>query len=230
MEKYLGALLIAALIILAKNFWPAPKLQVDASTQPDETLQAFQPIITQSRFEDKLEAVSEVIFRKTVYKDDPEKELGEETILDEGADGKKITIIKITYYEGEEYSRETISTEVEEPKEKIILRGTKIVWKTLETADGTVRYWKKLRVWATHYDSKCPGCNETTATGLKAGKGVIAVDPSIIKLRSRVYIPGYGFAIAGDTGGSIRGQIIDLGFDDARTSGWRAKFIDIYLL
>lgn len=123
-----------------------------------------------------------------------------------------------------------VSTETEDPKDKIILRGTKIVWKTLDSPDGTISYWKKLRVWATHYDSHCPGCNETTAIGLRAGKGVIAVDPSVIKLRSKVYIPEYGFAIAGDTGGSIKGNIIDLGFDDARTSGWQAHFVDIYLL
>ena len=65
---------------------------------------------------------------------------------------------------------------------------------------------------------------------MRAGKGVIAVDPKVIKLRSKVYIPGYGMAVAGDTGGAIKGNIIDLGFDDAKTAGWKARFIDIYLL
>ena len=95
---------------------------------------------------------------------------------------------------------------------------------------GEIKYWKKMRVYATHYDSRCPGCNEWTAIGMRAGKGVIAVDPMVIKLRSKVYIPGYGMAVAGDTGGAIKGNVIDLGFDDARTAGWRAKFVDIYLL
>jgi 3D (Asp-Asp-Asp) domain-containing protein len=87
-----------------------------------------------------------------------------------------------------------------------------------------------MRVYATHYDQHCPGCNEWTAIGMRAGKGVIAVDPTVIKMRSKVYIPGYGMAIAGDTGGAIKGNIIDLGFDDARTAGWSARFVDIYLL
>ena len=110
------------------------------------------------------------------------------------------------------------------------MRGTKIVWKTLDTADGPIQYWKKMRVYATHYDQHCLGCNEWTAIGMRAGKGVIAVDPKVIKMRSKVYIPGYGMAVAGDTGGAIKGNIIDLGFDDAKTAGWSAKFVDIYLL
>jgi 3D (Asp-Asp-Asp) domain-containing protein len=65
---------------------------------------------------------------------------------------------------------------------------------------------------------------------MRAGKGVIAVDPKVIKLRSSVYVPGYGKAVAGDTGGAIKGNIIDLGFDDARTAGWSARYVDIYLL
>ena len=65
---------------------------------------------------------------------------------------------------------------------------------------------------------------------MRQGKGVIAVDPKVIKLRSQVYIPGYGKAVAGDTGGAIKGNIIDLGFEDARTAGWSARFVDIYLL
>lgn len=87
-----------------------------------------------------------------------------------------------------------------------------------------------MRVYATHYDSRCNGCDEWTAIGMRAGKGVIAVDPKVIKMRSKVYIPGYGMAVAGDTGGAIKGNIIDLGFDDARTAGWSARFVDIYLL
>lgn len=49
-----------------------------------------------------------------------------------------------------------------------------------------------------------------TATGIRATYGVAAVDPSIIPLGTRLYIPGYGEAIAADTGGAIRGYMIDL--------------------
>lgn len=211
---------------LPQTFQP---IKAQVKTQ-EEGLNLPQPIHTETRFGTKLESVIEKLEKKTVYKDDPETEIGEEKVVEEGQDGKKTSVIKTTYYEGEEYSREMISTEVADPKNKVILRGTKIVWRNLQTPDGEIKYWKKLRVWATHYDARCPGCNETTAIGLRAGKGVIAVDPAVIKLRSEVYIPGYGKAIAGDTGGAIKGNIIDLGFDDAKTAGWRAHFVDIYLL
>jgi 3D (Asp-Asp-Asp) domain-containing protein len=65
---------------------------------------------------------------------------------------------------------------------------------------------------------------------LRAGYGVVAVDPSVIPLRTKVYIPGYGVAIAGDTGGAIKGNIIDLGFDDVRSGWWSSRYTDVYLI
>lgn len=237
MERFLGIILIIGLSFFArlpagqaKNFWQSPQVLGESSQSPTETLPVNQPVTTESSFTQKLEEEIETIPKKTIFEDDPETEAGEEKVLDEGEDGKKVKIIKITFHYGEEYSREIVSVETTPPKDKKILRGTKIVWRTLDTPDGSIQYWKRIRVYATHYDSRCPGCNETTAIGLRAGKGVIAVDPSVIPLRTKLYVPGYGVAIAGDTGGAIKGNIIDLGFDDAKTSGWTARFVDIYLL
>lgn len=199
---------------------------------PKETLVISQPVITETKFEEKYATESAKIEYETEYKDDPEVETGIETVVQKGEDGKKIKTIKITFYDGKEFDRVTIKTETEKPTNEIISRGTKIVWKTLQTPDGEIRYWKKMRVYATHYDANCLGCSGrgNTSIGMKAGKGVIAVDPSVIKMRSNVYIPGYGKAVAGDTGGAIKGNIIDLGFDDAKTSGWSARYVDIYLI
>lgn len=231
LERYLGIILILILTFSAKSFLQAPAVLGDSTPSPTETLPVNQPITTKSSFSEKLQDETEIIPKKTIYQDDEETEAGEEKVLEEGEDGKKTKIIKITYSnDGEEYSREIISVETTQAKDKKILRGTKIVWKTLQTADGEIKYWKRMRVYATHYDQHCPGCNEWTAIGMRAGKGVIAVDPKVIPMRSKLYIPGYGMAVAGDTGGAIKGNIIDLGFDDARTAGWYAHFIDIYLL
>ena len=57
-----------------------------------------------------------------------------------------------------------------------------------------------------------------TASGLKPGFGVVAVDPRFIPLGTRIYIEGYGYAVAGDTGGAIKGNRIDLGFDNYSTA------------
>ncbi len=73
---------------------------------------------------------------------------------------------------------------------------------------------KTLYMHATKYTADCSGCSGVTATGinLKANPGmkVVAVDPSVIPLGSRVWVEGYGYAVAGDTGGAINGNRIDL--------------------
>lgn len=231
MEKYFFIIFLIILALFAKGVMTAPAVLGDSTPSPTEPLPIVQPVTTQSSFTEKLEDQTETLPKKIIYTDDPETEAGEEKILDEGSDGKRVKIIKVTFNKGGgEFDRETISVETTPPKDKKILRGTKIVWKTLDTPNGQITYWKKLRVYATHYDSHCPGCNEWTAIGMRQGFGVIAVDPTVIPLRSKVYIPGYGSAVAGDTGGAIKGNIIDLGFDDARTAGWYAHFVDLYML
>ena len=100
----------------------------------------------------------------------------------------------------------------------------------VKTPQGTTSFSRKLNMFSTSYDKNCLGCSETTALGLKTGYGVVAVDPNVIPLGSRLYIPGYGTAVAGDTGGSIKGNKIDLGFDDVRNGWWSSRFVEIYIL
>lgn len=230
MTKYLIALIFLGLIqISLTQTLPVEKALAQEET-PEEVLPLPQPIQTKSEFSTKLETEVIKIEKPIQSQDDPQTEVGEEKILEEGLDGKLTKVWKITFLLDKEYERELLSSETQEAKPKIVAKGTKIIWRSLQTTDGEIRYWRKIRVWATHYDQHCLGCNEWTAIGMRAGKGVIAVDPKVIKLRSQVYVPGYGKAVAGDTGGAIKGNIIDLGFDDARTAGWSAKFVDIYLI
>ena len=73
---------------------------------------------------------------------------------------------------------------------------------------------KEITVKATAYTASCEGCSGTTATGINLKENpnekVIAVDPSVIPLGSKVYVEGYGEAVAGDTGGAIKGNRIDV--------------------
>ena len=55
------------------------------------------------------------------------------------------------------------------------------------------------------------------------------MDPRIINLRTKLYVPGYGIGQAGDTGGRVKGRRIDLGYDDASLVLWY-KWVDVYLL
>ena len=73
-----------------------------------------------------------------------------------------------------------------------------------------------MQMIATGYTANCAGCGGMTAIGRRAGYGIVAVDPRLIPLGTHLYIPGYGMAIAGDTGGDIVGHRIDLGFDSTR--------------
>lgn len=72
-----------------------------------------------------------------------------------------------------------------------------------------------LYMESTAYSWREAGASNLTATGIDLSKqsNVIAVDPSVIKLGSLVKVDGYGFAVAGDTGGAIKGNIIDVHFD-----------------
>lgn len=88
-------------------------------------------------------------------------------------------------------------------------------------------------VKATAY---CPhegsiGGGPITATGHRVRHGVIAVDPRVIPLYSKVYIPGYGEAIALDTGGNIKGNHIDLAFDSVSAMNrWGTRRVKIIIL
>ena len=90
-----------------------------------------------------------------------------------------------------------------------------------------------LSMVATAYTAACGGCSGSgrTASGRMAGHGVVAVDPRVIPLGTRMYIPGYGHAVAGDTGGAIRGNRIDLGFDsNAAANQFGRRSITVYLI
>lgn len=78
------------------------------------------------------------------------------------------------------------------------------------TSRGAERYRSVLTMEATAYLPTDGGGSGITATGLMAGRGIVAVDPDVIPLGSRLYIPGYGEAVAADTGGAIYGNRIDL--------------------
>ncbi len=99
----------------------------------------------------------------------------------------------------------------------------------LQSPDNLTR--SALRMIATAYVPWCPGCSGITKTGLRAGRGIVAVDPNVIPLGSKLFIPGYGHAIAGDTGGAIVGSRIDLGFDDYGTAmQFGRREITVYVL
>jgi 3D (Asp-Asp-Asp) domain-containing protein len=79
---------------------------------------------------------------------------------------------------------------------------------------GPSRYNRSFVMSATAYTRFDDGNGSYTYRGNLLRKGLVAVDPSVIPLGTRLYIPGYGFAVADDIGGAIRGSKIDLAFDN----------------
>lgn len=101
-----------------------------------------------------------------------------------------------------------ISSEVVGPQASVTLPdGTKVEGKRLLTLEATGYGPGENGSWG-----------DRTALGTKVGYGTVAVDPKIIPLRSRLWVDGYGFCIALDVGGAIKGNRIDLAFNDDVTA------------
>lgn len=81
------------------------------------------------------------------------------------------------------------------------------------TPAGVFRYTSVIHVEATAYSAEQPNLSNYSAMGVRVRHGIVAVDPQVIPLGTYLYIPGYGLALAADTGGAIRGEKIDLAFE-----------------
>ncbi|MDR3348616.1 MAG: peptidoglycan-binding protein [Acidaminococcales bacterium] len=93
------------------------------------------------------------------------------------------------------------------------------------------RYKRVLTMEATAYTSDDPGCGLYTAGGNRLRRGLVAVDPRFIPLGTRLFVAGYGYAVADDTGGAIKGSRIDLAYEsrpDALKFGRR--MVTVYIL
>ena len=92
-----------------------------------------------------------------------------------------------------------------------------------------------MYVVATAYTASCSGCSGTTATGINlhvnSSAKVIAVDPRVIPLGTKVWVEGYGYAVAADTGGAIKGNKIDVFIaSKAEAYRWGRKTVKIKIL
>lgn len=174
---------------------------------------------------------------ETRWLPNPDMEIDTRSTPQTGATGAKDRLFKSVYENGKLISRGLEREWIAKPpQDKIINYGTKIVVRDLTLPDGrVVQYWRLLRMLATSYTAATSGKPRThpeyglTFLGLTAGRGIVAVDPRVVNLRSDVYIPGYGLALAGDTGGGIKGRRIDLGFPEANLDWWY-RWVNVYLL
>lgn len=176
---------------------------------------------------------------KTVKKNSAELYEGETKLSQTGIVGIKEETMKNVYVGDELVDNFCIERKITtEPVDEIILVGTKK--KQVVSVGGNIgelEYSKVVTMNATAY-CPCASCNgkwagRPSALGLKVEKGVVAVDPSFIPLGTKLYVEGYGYCIAGDTGGAIKGNRIDLCYDShsqALSSGWGHTNVKVYVL
>ncbi len=177
-------------------------------------------------------------------KQDPSLAKGATKVVDEGAPGTLLRVYRVVVVNGIE-STPVLTAEhvMTAPRPKVIADGAAPAKTIAVSRDAGAKpaskattsakrpSGKSVRVSTTGYSAQQPGLNSTTATGAKARHGVVAVDPSFIPLGTRLYIPGYGEAVAADTGGGVRGAHVDLCFDTvAEARQWGRRSVTIVIL
>jgi uncharacterized protein YabE (DUF348 family) len=189
-----------------------------------------------TRVREELLVEFEAIPFATVWIADSELEIDRQRLAQEGQVGLNKRRYRVVYEDGLEVERYLEDSWAEQPPiTKTLAYGTKIVIRTLETPDGPIEYWRKIRVYTTSYKPSSAGKPKDdprygyTRLGQKLRKGLVAVDPTVIPLKTWIYVPGYGLAKANDTGGGVKGKFVDLGYEDHNYVSWH-WWTDIYIL
>ena len=180
--------------------------------------------------------VDQSIQYQTLWQASDQLDLDTTALISAGQPGIQRQRVRVRYENGVEVSQ-TVDGEwvAQQPVNQVIGYGTRINVQTIDTPDGPLEYWRVVRMRVTSYTAASSGKAPDhpqygiTASGVLAGNGVVAIDRSVVPFRSYVYVPGYGRALAGDTGGGVRGRWIDLGYDQDKYVSW-SGYVDVYYL
>ncbi|WP_160725699.1 G5 and 3D domain-containing protein [Bacillus sp. USDA818B3_A] len=170
-------------------------------------------VVNVIRVEKVTDVVEEPVEFAVVTKKDENLQKGQEKVIAPGKQGRVSRQYEVVLENGKEVSRKLMNEQsILQKQDKVVAVGTKEL--ALQVSRGEEPKGHEFYVTATAYTAYCNGCSGRTATGLNVRANpnmkVIAVDPRIIPLGSKVYVDGYGYAVAADTGGAIKGYIIDL--------------------
>ncbi len=163
-------------------------------------------------------------------------EIDQQQVIEAGSYGVRTNRIRVRIEDGQEVSRSVEGAWVaQQPSPQIVGYGTRIEIRTVSTADGPLDYWRAVEMYATSYSPSRAGVSPDspwfgiTASGKPLVKGLVAIDRSLIPFGTRMYVPGYGFAEAADTGSGVKGRWIDLGYEDDNWVGW-SGYVTVYFL
>jgi len=220
-----------------------PLVGLDTSLPPENEAPPADGQIRVVRVREAFEVTLESIPFEEEVTYSPDVPFGQSETVQPGVEGIAMIRERIRYEDGVEISRaREEKTTLREPQTRIVQSGEKIV---LSPVGGDIpyEYWYATEMYASVYSpcaSGTGGCSYGTASGARAGYGIVAVDYSIYSdlAGMKVYVPGYGVATIGDTGGGPiietafgvpRTKWIDLGFDDGKIvdmTGW----VTVYFL
>ncbi|NLK97930.1 MAG: DUF348 domain-containing protein [Epulopiscium sp.] len=189
------------------------------NTALEEKIRPYMELEIQTYKEEVITEQSEIPY-KTITKETPNLPVGQKKVIQEGKKGILEKTTKVEYLGGKEQKRELIAEIVlEEPQDEIIEVGAENI---IIGSDGkTYKYKKVLTMSATAYTASYKDTGKSpshpgygiTYTGTRARVGTVAVDPRVIPLGTKMYVEGYGYAVAEDIGGAIKGNKIDLYFN-----------------
>jgi 3D (Asp-Asp-Asp) domain-containing protein len=217
------SLLVGGMGILGVSL-PAPVLhgapQDSNSSRPESPAVSVKTVVQR-----------EPIPYPTLRRSSSELRSGTSKTVRAGINGEKQATYRVTLQEQKEIKRELVSAKVlKKPVPEILAIGRRGHLASRGYFSGR----RILTMQATAYtaDPAENGGNRSgrTAIGLKIGHGVAAVDPRYIPLGTRLFIEGYGYAVAADTGSAIKGHKIDLGCDsksESRRIGRRKVIVHI---
>lgn len=205
-----------------KGFQVYPGL--DTEVTPDMTIHIISPT-------NKLTTETRDIPYEVEMRNNDNLPRGRQNVISPGQNGQE----KVTYREikvGSETVRQELNREVlSEPVPEIVEVGTGNNLNMIETSRGFVRYRSARTVEASAYTMAEGSGTGLTSTGVVPYHGVVAVDPDVIPYGTRMYIPGYGFAVAADCGGAINGDTIDLFMEDYGDAiSWGRRDVTVYFL
>ncbi len=210
----IGRLLCAAFVVATLNLSPG----IAASAAPASVTKVTwhrDGLLTWERVEHR------AIAPRTIHRLTIGLAPGRSKVLTRGSAGTLELRVRYEQRDGGPVRRLVLASAVTRvPRPRVVAEGIGDTPLSSFEAHGIVRMADMARsaieMLATAYTADCAGCDGMTAIGRRAGLGIVAVDPRIIPLGTRLYISGYGFAVAGDTGGDIVGHRIDLGFNSQR--------------
>lgn len=206
-----------------------------------DVIEAGDEIIVNQE-ESQIVTVSERISYQTEEVENVNLAPGQRVVTREGSDGEREITYKIYYQDGAEISRERIGEIVlAEPVNEIVEYSPQEEFEVGKIpASRPTNYSRVETFTATAYDASYEDNGPwagVTSTGMPMGYGVIAVDPTVIPYGTKMYIESadgkyiYGYAIAGDCGGAIKGKRVDLFYwSKAQCNEFGRRAVNIYFL